>query len=161
MNHLSRLLRLGASATLICVSLAACSVLETDRVDYKSAGKAPTLEIPPDLTQLTRDTRYNVPGSTVTASGFQVGKTTQSVPVAANAMGDVRIERSGDQRWLVINRPANELWDTVRDFWQDNGFLLAIDQNNLGIMETDWAENRAKLPQDFIRNSIGKLFDGL
>ena len=161
MKHLSRLLRLGASATLICVSLAACSVLETDRVDYKSAGKAPTLEIPPDLTQLTRDTRYNVPGSTVTASGFQVGKTTQSVPVAANAMGDVRIERAGDQRWLVINRPANELWDPVRDFWQDNGFLLAIDQNNLGIMETDWAENRAKLPQDFIRNSIGKLFDGL
>jgi outer membrane protein assembly factor BamC len=27
-------------------------------------------------------------------------------------------------------------------------------------METDWAENRAKLPNDFLRNSIGKVLDG-
>ena len=28
-------------------------------------------------------------------------------------------------------------------------------------METDWAENRAKIPQDFIRSTIGKVFDGI
>jgi outer membrane protein assembly factor BamC len=28
-------------------------------------------------------------------------------------------------------------------------------------METDWAENRAKLPQDFVRNSLGKILDTL
>jgi outer membrane protein assembly factor BamC len=28
-------------------------------------------------------------------------------------------------------------------------------------METDWAENRAKLPQDFLRRSIGKILDSL
>jgi outer membrane protein assembly factor BamC len=57
----------------------------------------------------------------------------------------------------VVKRPADQLWDPVRDFWQENGFLLALDQANLGIMETDWAENRAKLPQDFIRNALGKV----
>jgi outer membrane protein assembly factor BamC len=161
LNRLAHLAQLGFTLTALTVVLSACSVLETDKVDYKSAGKAASLEVPPDLTQLSRDTRYNVPGVAVTASGYQVGKTTQSVPTAATTMGDVKIERSGNQRWLVVNRPADQLWDPVKDFWQESGFLLAMDQANLGIMETDWAENRAKLPQDFIRNSIGKLVDSL
>jgi outer membrane protein assembly factor BamC len=76
-------------------------------------------------------------------------------------VGDVRIERAGSQRWLVVNRPADKLWGPVRDFWLESGFLLAQDQENLGIMETDFAENRAKLPQDFIRSALGKVFDGL
>ena len=73
----------------------------------------------------------------------------------------MRIERAGTQRWLVVNRSADELWNPIREFWQENGFLLALDQPNLGIMETDWAENRAKIPQDFIRNALGKVFDSL
>ncbi len=161
MNHFYRLAQLGFVASALGLALGACSVLDPDRIDYKSAGKAPSLEIPPDLQQLSRENRYNVPGSAVTASGYQVGNVSQSVPTASASLGDVRIERAGNQRWLVVNRPADQLWDSVKDFWQESGFLLAMDQTNLGIMETDWAENRAKLPQDFVRNSIGKLFDAL
>ena len=136
-------------------------MLEPDRVDYKSASKAPSLAVPPDLTQLSRDNRYSIPGGAVTASSYQQAQGVLSVPVAVSSLSDVRIERAGNQRWLVVKRPADQLWSPIKDFWQDNGFLLAIDESNLGIMETDWAENRAKLPQDFIRNSIGKLFDSL
>jgi outer membrane protein assembly factor BamC len=141
--------------------LAGCSMLENDRVDYKSAGKAPSLEIPPDLTQLSRETRYNVPGAAVTASGYEAGKSVSAVPTAATGVADVRIERAGNQRWLVVDRPADKLWDGVRDFWQESGFLLTLDQAELGIMETDWAENRAKIPDDFIRRSLGKLLDSV
>jgi outer membrane protein assembly factor BamC len=49
----------------------------------------------------------------------------------------------------------------VRDFWLDNGFLIAVDNPTTGILETDWAENRAKIPQDIIRNTLGKVFDSL
>ncbi len=152
----------------VAISLSACTVLETDKVDYRSAGggvKAPSLDVPPDLTQLSKDTHYAVVGGTVSASGFKGGQpavgATGTPAVAAVAMGDVRIERAGNQRWLVVNRSADKLWEPVKEFWQDNGFLLAMDQNTLGIMETDWAENRAKIPQDFIRSSMGKLFDSL
>ena len=138
-----------------------CSVLQEDKIDYKSAKQVSTLEVPPDLTQLNRETRYVVPGNVVTASGYQVAQPAQKVPTAATSVGDVRIERAGNQRWLVINRPADQLWSPVRDFWQENGFLLTLDQENLGVMETDWAENRAKLPQDIIRSTIGKVFDSL
>ncbi|WP_457278928.1 outer membrane protein assembly factor BamC [Polaromonas sp. P5_D5] len=154
------------SALVALSLLAGCSsirdVMEGERVDYKSSGaKAPSLAIPPDLTQLSRETRYVVPGTAVSASSYQVGQPTQAVQTAAVTVGDVRIERAGSQRWLVVNRPADKLWTPVRDFWLESGFLLSQDQENLGIMETDYAENRAKLPQDFIRNTIGKVFDSL
>ncbi len=159
MNCIQRLSLLG-----LALGLSACSVLEGDKIDYKSASQGPSLAVPPDLTQLSRENRYAIPGAAVTASSFQLGQQqaqAQGVPVALATLSDVRIERQGNQRWLVVKRPADALWDPVRDFWQENGFLLALDQRNIGIMETDWAENRAKIPQDFIRNSLGKIFDSL
>lgn len=143
------------------VALSACSALQGDKIDYKSAGKGVSLEVPPDLTQLSRDSRYVVPGGSVSANSFQIGQSVPNLPTAATAVGDVRVERAGNQRWLVVNRPADQLWGPVRDFWQESGFLLAMDQPNLGIMETDWAENRAKIPQDFIRNTLGRLIDSV
>jgi outer membrane protein assembly factor BamC len=139
-----------------------CTMLQEDKIDYKSAQRGSTLDVPPDLTQLSRDSRYNVPGTAVTASGQQAAQAAVTPGITAvSSVGDVRIERAGNQRWLVVNRPAEQLWTPVGDFWKENGFLLELDQEKLGIMETDWAENRAKIPQDFIRSTIGKVFDNL
>ncbi len=155
--------RLGLLA--LAVALTGCSVLEGDKIDYKSAAKGSTLEVPPDLTQLSRETRYAVPGGSVSAAAMQAGQAaaqpTGSANAAAVALGDVRIERNGTKRWLVVSRPADKLWEPVREFWLDNGFTLAQAEANVGIMETDWAENRAKLPQDFIRATLGKLIDSI
>ncbi len=158
MNTLFKLTLLSAT-----FALGACTVLEGEKIDYKSTAKAPSLAVPPDLTQLSRDSRYTVVDGAVSAAGSQKAPSNDGAKssVAALALGDVRIERAGNQRWLVINRPAEALWEPIKDFWQENGFLLAMDQKNLGIMETDWAENRAKIPQDFIRSSIGKVLDSL
>ena len=159
MNYTARLGLLG-----LAMALSACSVLENDKIDYKSAVRGSTLEVPPDLTQLSRENRYAVPGSAVSAAAFQAGqnqKTSATASAAANRIGDVRIERNGNQRWLVIDRPADKLWEPVREYWLENGFNLAIDQPDLGILETEWAENRAKLPQDIIRSTIGKVFESL
>ncbi len=159
MNAINRLGLLG-----LAMALSACSVLENDKIDYKSATKGPTLEVPPDLTQLSRDSRYTIPGGVVSAAAFQAGQAQRqpgTVNAASQSLGDVRIERDGNQRWLVVKRPADALWEPVRDFWNENGFVLQIDQPNLGIMETDWAENRAKLPQDIIRSTLGKVFDSV
>ena len=158
MNATSRLGLLG-----LALALSACSVLESDKIDYKSAKKGATLEVPPDLSQLSRDTRYTVPGGQASAVAFEAGQAAKpSGPnTAPSTIGDVRIERDGNQRWLVVNRPADKLWEPVRDFWLESGFTLAQSDANVGIMETDWAENRAKLPQDFIRSTIGKLMESL
>ncbi|WP_051443447.1 outer membrane protein assembly factor BamC [Curvibacter gracilis] len=161
--------RLGPCSLLsllsLSVALSACSSLESDKINYKSATKAPTLEVPPDLTQLSGDTRYALGGgSSVSATGFQAAMGKQpvsAIQTAASSLGDVRVERSGNQRWLVVKRSADQLWTPVHDFWVENGFSLVTEDSRLGIMETDWAENRAKLPQDWIRNTLGKVIDSL
>jgi outer membrane protein assembly factor BamC len=154
---------LALTIALATVLASGCAVIQSDKIDYKSAGTGPSLEVPPDLSALSRDTRYVVPGGPVTANSYTAGQQSNApgTPVAASSLGDVRIERSGNQRWLVVGRSADTLWNPLREFWQENGFLLTIDQQNLGILETDWAENRAKIPQDFIRNTLGKVFDSL
>ncbi len=83
---------------------------------------------------------------------------TQVLPVQ---MGDIRIERAGDQRWLVVKRSPEVLWPQIKDFWQESGFVVNLELPAAGVMETDWAENRAKIPQDMIRNTIGKVLDSL
>jgi outer membrane protein assembly factor BamC len=152
------------TATVLALAslLSACSVLQEDKIDYKSATKASTLEIPPDLTQLRKESRYAIESTSATASGFQnAGSRVVDAGTAANALGPVRIERQGNQRWLVASLPADKVWEPLREFWTSNGFVLVTDAPDVGIMETEWAENRAKLPQDFIRRTLGKVLDSL
>jgi outer membrane protein assembly factor BamC len=152
-------LALVAMAALLA---SGCSVLQEDKIDYRSARQGNALEVPPDLTQLSRDSRYQLPAASVTASGYQSAQpATGASDTATTKVGDVRIERSGNLRWLVIDRPADKVWAPVKDFWLENGFVLTLDQETIGVMETDWAENRAKLPQDIIRSTLGKVFDSL
>ena len=157
-----------AAGLIASALLGACSTatefLSGKKVDYKSAGQLPPLEIPPDLTAPARDNRYVVPdgGKSTTYSAYDSQRS--SGPRAGPgtvlpAVEKMRVERSGSQRWLVIAEPPEKLWPVVKDFWQEVGFLISVETPDAGVMETDWAENRAKLPQDFVRNSIGKLLD--
>ena len=161
-NSARQLTPLLCVATLICF-LSGCSALEESKIDYKRATQARTLEVPPDLTQLRRDSRYQVSASNsasgMAAASGSMGRSANDAGTATNQAGTARIERSGSQRFLIIQRNADSVWEPLREFWKDNGFALSLDQPELGIMETDWAENRAKLPQDFIRRSLGKVFD--
>ena len=164
MKSAERRISFALLGTAAAVALSACSVLEPDKIDYKSSGRGVSLEVPPDLSQLPGQSRYAVSSGTVTATGYQAGQAaTQAAgtPTAANQIADVQFMRQDGERWLRVDRTPDKLWGSVRDFWLESGFLMAVNQANMGLMETDWAENRAKIPQDFIRNTIGKVFDSL
>lgn len=162
------------SIALICagviVSLGGCGSLdslETKKIDYKSAGQIPTLEVPPDLTTPTTDNRYQVPdinpGGSTTYSAYNAEHSDKAATDngVLPTQDKVHLERAGSERWLVVDESPDKVWPVLKEFWQENGFILNEDQPATGIMETEWAENRAKIPQDFIRKTIGKVFDGL
>ncbi|MDR7334097.1 outer membrane protein assembly factor BamC [Roseateles asaccharophilus] len=161
------------ACTALVLSLAGCSSLDifsSDKVDYRTQSKQTQgLDVPPDLTQLAKDSRAQVQGGSITASALNANRpaatpavaTGAANTVALNAAGDVRIERSGTDRWLHTNATPEQLWPALRAFWEERGLQVVKEQPELGIMETNWAENRAKLPQDFIRQTIGKVFDNL
>jgi outer membrane protein assembly factor BamC len=153
----------------VAFMLAGCgiSLLSSQRVEYKSAGKLPPLEVPPDLTAPARDERYQVPDL---APGGSEAKPTANAERAGGGqlkgsgtvlrdMGRLRVERSGDERWLVVPVPPERLWPEVKEFWQEIGFVLKAETPDAGVMETEWAENRAKVPRDFISKTIGRFID--
>jgi outer membrane protein assembly factor BamC len=138
-------------------------------VDYKKAGTLPPLEVPPDLTSPARDNRYVVPESgrsSATLSGYQAERRDQPARAAGTAtvlpeVERMRIERAGTQRWLVVQEPPEKLWPVVKDFWQESGFLIKMENAEAGVMETDWAETRAQVPDGTVRNLLGRVFDQL
>jgi outer membrane protein assembly factor BamC len=157
-------------ALAAALSLAGCSMsLETKKIDYKSAGKVPPLDVPPDLTAATPDDRYVVPDvsprSSATLSAYNQERQGQAVQSGNGDLlpnlADVKVERAGSERWLVVKATPEQVWPVVRDFWQELGFIIKTERPEAGIMETDWAEDRAKIPQDPIRNVLGKVLDSL
>ena len=148
------------AAVAVVVALAGCESTTnsvTKRIDYKSESRAPALELPPDLNAPQYDDRYTV--STASGLAAQNARGPRVEGIAVNATADARIVRGGTERWLVVKSTPQEAWNTMRKFWMDIGFVLAIEQPTLGIMETDWAENRIGMPSTAIEGMIGKVAD--
>jgi outer membrane protein assembly factor BamC len=157
-------------AVLSLALLAGCSLFKDKDAEYKGAQAraAQPLEVPPELTAPTMDDRYSMPDpraqtaySTYSQKTGTVSTGAPVAPVVLPKFDDVRLERYQDQRWLVVKGEPEKVWPVVREFWIESGYKLLREQPQLGLMETDWYEDRAKIPQDFVRRTIGKVIDGM
>lgn len=161
-------------AVLGCIvaslALASCKSIElpTKKIDYKSTSQLPPLEIPPDLTSPGTDDRFVVPDvspkGSATFSAYSAersGEKRLSNSAVLPQQDNAHIERAGSERWLVVKGEPDKLWPIVKEFWQENGFVINIDNPAAGIMETDWAENRAKIETGGLRGFLGKAMDAL
>jgi len=163
----------GAVAAVAAgLMLGACSSVEipTKKIDYKSTTKLPNLEIPPDLARPGSDGRFSVPDSgagkgTATYSDFNKDKASRpqvaSAQIVLPNVENVRIERAGTQRWLVVPGTPEQIWPAVKEFWQQTGFVVNVETPEAGVMETDWSENRAKIPETGLRGFVGRALDSL
>ena len=165
---MKRVLRAGFIAGM-SLALAACSnfAFNQDKVQYESSASRAPLEIPPGMDSVPMSDRYAVPSrpQSVWASQeaqreAQAGQ--QQVMGYANVLpeGDVaKIVREGNSRWIHTDMTPEQVWPLVQDFWNTVGLTLSRQNPKTGMMETNWAENRAKLPQDIIRGTLGKVLD--
>lgn len=157
------------TALLIAATLAGCSTWKKvtgEKADYKQSRAEPSLEIPPDLSSATIEDGLRVPdGGATTLSEYAAGQGAGGGAAGGSMVlvqpENMRVERSDDKRWLVVSAPPDAVWPKVRDFWLQAGFILTVDDPAVGILETDWAENRADIPQDFIRRTIGRALEYL
>ena len=166
--HATRLAALTLAAGAIA-SLSGCEslndMLASDRVNYKATASAPPLAVPSDLSAAQIDQRYVAPPAGAALGGAPqrakttAGNLTEGVPSTQDPLG-MHIERDGDRRWLVVDgRSPEQLWPQLQEFWTENGFSLKTDAPTTGIMSTDWAENRANIPDDWFRRTIGRVVD--
>ena len=160
---MNKLMVLPLVLTTLLAGCGSGKYFESKKVDYKSAGTVPALELPPDLTAPGQDESTALPGGSETFSRYIRQRKglagAASDPVILPNIGKMKIERAGNQRWLVVPGTAQKLWPLVKAFWQESGFIVNIDNAETGVMETDWAEDRAKIPQDAIRSVLGTVFD--
>lgn len=171
-----KLLLLAAAVS----TAAGCSTykeaVDGQKTAYRTAEKREqSLEVPPDLTAQSADEQFLIPGESgsgaVSASSFYSGaagergvagarQQAKEEPVLVDS-SDIKIKRAGNVRSLEVKMPASQLWPKLREFWADTGFELAVDDPKIGLMETNWAENRANIPLDGLRKVIGTVFDGV
>jgi outer membrane protein assembly factor BamC len=155
-----RALRIVACAGL-AAGLAACgsfNLLPNRKADYQSTASVPSLEVPPDLTLPAFDDRYRDRPGSATASGLAASNQPARTGILPGS-DTARVERAGTQRWLVVQGTPDAVWTMARDFWVSNGFTMALERPDIGIMETDWAENKALLPQNWLRRQLGRVID--
>jgi outer membrane protein assembly factor BamC len=163
LRTIERAVARAAAAALTALLVAGCGSLGGDTIDYRgTVVRAKPLDVPPDLTQLARDSRYQTQGGVVSAAATNV-PTASGAPaaVALGAVANMRIERSGQQRWLVVPAAPEQLWPQLRAFWEARGFQIAMEDAKAGVIETNWSENRGKLPNDVVRNLLGRLAGNL
>lgn len=165
-----RAFRLAAAAAAIA-SLSGCTFLgidfNDDKVQYESSNSRANLEIPPDLTPIQNDNRFQVPARPgVVSANAEAEKARQAADANAPTASKivpltvrVKVMKEGTDRWLRVNAAPEQLWSVVQDFWPSVGLVVREQNPKTGYMETEWAENKAKLPQDIIRRTIGKVID--
>ncbi|NYT65904.1 outer membrane protein assembly factor BamC [Alcaligenaceae bacterium] len=156
----------GLTIGLSVLLLSGCSTMNQlmgteESVDYKSTVSGDPLSIPPDLTQANQDAHYRAPAGVATYSQYaqtqqaNQGRGDQVLPQASG----IEVMRDGDLRWLVIDKSAEAVYPQIIDFWGEQGFTLRSQDPRAGLIETDWAENRAKIPEGWIRSALGGIID--
>ncbi|MDX1697925.1 MAG: outer membrane protein assembly factor BamC, partial [Thiohalobacterales bacterium] len=133
-----------------------------DKVDYKKSRTIDNLEVPPDLSSETiNDPPRSLDAASTTWSDVGATQPLREQTAVLPAQAAVEVKRDGDQQWLLVRGSPEQVWPRVKEFWLQEGFLIRKEDPRTGILETDWAENRADIPQGPIRGVIGKALDAV
>ena len=141
---------------------------DTKEMEYQTiVDKTPPLEVPPDLTGPDTEGRYTVPElkpvESKTYSAYSKERADGKGGVNSRLLPEnsddsmVRIERSGTQRWLVVKSEPEIVWPIIKGFWKEMGFGINVEIPEAGVIETDWAENRAITPQNILLRKVSTI----
>jgi outer membrane protein assembly factor BamC len=144
-----RLAVIFLSIPALAVFMAACTTGPKPLLVYKSAVTRPSLEVPPGLDQLPTTGPAN--GAT-TLSGFKAeqGSTVSADKTVLPEFSRVKLQHGDGQYWLLVREKPDAVWNEVRDFIFNLGLTVSYEDKAAGVLQTDWAENRAKLGHGFV-----------
>ncbi len=163
-------------ALMILGGLSGCAsdldqILPDQTVQYKKQRAAEeNLEIPPDLTRGTIEDALVIPDAGGTGSKTLSEYQTERARRRGSTVGGgevlpsvnkVTLKREGHERWLEVEAPPQQVWPKVVAFWREQGILLVEQDPAVGVMKTDWIENRADIQRDIVTRVLSKVAGGL
>ena len=112
---------------------------EVTAPDYVNSSKAEKLQLPPDLSEYESSDAYNVPGAATSYTDFenQRNRKIEKVELLKEPDG-IKLVKSGNFRWLIVNKSPDKIWPHLEDFWYEQGFNMKKMNRRLGVMETEW-----------------------
>ena len=156
------------SLILLLVIFAGCSLFGKKNVSDRTAisrSSNKALEIPPDLITPAVNDKYSLPASGEARLSDFNDIDSRKLPSENSSLLPLETEayfiNYGGFKVLLIERSPEEIWGLLKSFWIQNGFQIEKELPEEGFIETAWLESREKISDGLIRNTLGKIFDGL
>ncbi len=142
---------------LLNVSLSGCGfffgddgVFRNRENDYLMADNIPPLVLDESLDKSALGELYPVPPITESDFGYEADPENNEIPrplpLSANMLEEsVKIQRLGQQTWILMNVAPGEVWPRVRHFLNVNGLAVASSDISSGVIETDWIQFKTDL----------------
>ena len=135
------------------------------KINYYANKSVTSLEIPPDLTSPETQNSFIlselVPDIKESVISFSDTKDAGVKKILSNPVG-IKVKKNDHQRWLEIDNTPENVWTLAREFLKLEGFILEKENKKIGIIETDYLENRPDIPDQslgFIRSALGRAFN--
>jgi outer membrane protein assembly factor BamC len=140
------------------------------KINYYSDKSVTSLEVPPDLTKPTYENSFrlseyvsDIDSNTVNLTNKD--KLEEQKQKILSMSSDIKVKKSGTRRWLVVDKNPDLIWDLSRQFLKEKGFVIKKSNKKIGVMETDYLENkRPDIPaksMGWIRSMLQSTIDNV
>ena len=121
------------------------------QINYFSDKSVNSLEVPPDLTSPSYENSFrirefvkNIDTKTVNLSESQ--EILESKQNVLKVPVDIQIKGSGNRKWLIVDKNSETVWNLSKQFLKENGFIIEKSNKEIGFMQTNYLENKPKIP---------------
>jgi len=139
------------------------------KINYYSDKSVTSLEIPPDLTKPAYENSFRLSEYVSDINPNIVNLTNkekleEQKHEVLTVPSDIQVKKSGTRRWLVVDKSPDLIWDLSRQFLKEQGFVIKKSNKKIGVMETDFLENKPEIPaksMGFIRAALQSTIDNV
>lgn len=127
---------------MLCVSCSYVpkldSIIPDKKNEYKKSQSLPDLEVPPDLTAESGNDSMDIPNEGASLAQYQKSRSGTTSPKSSGI--PTSAEAGADEQWVMVRGKPENIWPRLRTFMDDQGYVLELDDAELGVLETGWTD---------------------
>jgi len=116
------------------------------KINYYADKSVTSLEVPPDLTKPSYESSFRLSEFVKKIDSNTVNLTDKEIESdksnSEKIKSEILVKKSGNRRWLVVNKDSELIWNLTQQFFKEQGFIIKNSNKKIGFMETDYLENK-------------------